>query len=111
MPANLRTKTATCKEEPPSITFCYEHGCKRQIKATTPLSYAVHLYRRTDGFRDGIRSFVFRTCEDYQPGRYTLPAEEPAKSILPKSLLHFLVGSIVNTSDYDRIREGDTLPA
>jgi len=33
-----------------------------------------------------------------------------AKSTLPKSLLHPCGGAVVDTSDYDRIREGDTMP-
>jgi hypothetical protein len=43
-------------------------------------------------------------------GKIHVADRGPAKSSLPKSLLQFRGGAIVNTSDYDRIGEGDSMP-
>jgi hypothetical protein len=43
-------------------------------------------------------------------GKVYLAGRGTGKNRSCRSLLQSLVGSIVNTSDYDRIREGDTLP-
>ena len=43
-------------------------------------------------------------------GKIYVADRGPAKSSLPKSLLQFPGGAIVNTSDYDRIGEGDSMP-
>ena len=52
----------------------------------------------------------FRAITCLSTGKIRVADRGPAKSSLPESPLQFRSGAIVNTSDYDRIEEGDSMP-